>query len=335
MRIEYMKDYLDFCKTKSISKTAMRFYMTPQGISRILHQLEDEFGVKLFVRDGNAVVITEAGRALEEHARAMVSSYDSAQASLGKFSASAGSADAVDSVCLVSTTCASTYFIDALKLNRRRTLPYSLRLRETNIYRICSYVERASSMMTLGLVSVPLTQKYLDLIDGQMEMHGLEMRPLICSPLAVMMSNENPLANSKSLKHTDVANMPVVCYRDAVLLDALDDFIKEDQVYDITSNSQVLVNQLREWHAISFAPLMARLLDSFDSSSMTIVPFEPGEGFFDTRFGIIGKPEDLEDERTHQLIARIREMLLVVSGAGGDSLFTSCADCSVDHYTSQ
>ena len=331
MRIEYMKYYLDFCKTKSISKTAMRFYMTPQGISRILHQLEDEFGVKLFVRDGNAVIITEAGRALEEHARVMVGSYDSAQASLGKFTASDSSSEVVNSVCLVSTTCASTYFIDALKLNRRRTLPFSLRLRETNIYRICSYVERATSMMTLGLVSVPLTQKYNDLIEGQMEMYGLQMMPLICSPLAVMMSTDNPLSRKKSLKRSDVADLPVVCYRDAVLLDALDDFIKEDQVYDITSNSQVLANQLREWHAISFAPLMARLLDSFDGSSMIIVPFEPGEGFFATRFGIVGKPEDLEDERAHQLISRIREMLLVIGGTGDDPIFTACEECTVDH----
>lgn len=331
LHIEYMKYYLDFCKTKSISKTAMRYYMTPQGISRILHQLEDEFGVKLFVRDGNSIIITEAGKALAHYAQLMVDSYDTAQTLLGKFSQPADEFNEAQTVKLVSTTCASTYLIEALKLHKRKMLPFSIRLRETNIYRICSYVDQHSSMLTLGLVSVPLTSAYSNVFDGQMGKFGLDMVSIMCSPLAVMMSSDNPLAEKKSLKRSDISNLPIVCYRDAVLLDALDDYIKEDQVYDITSNSVVLANQLREWHAISFAPRTAQLLEGFENLSMRIVPFEQGEGFFNTRFCLIGKQGDLQDERAQQLVTRINELLVYASNTTDADLFSFCSACPVDH----
>lgn len=40
MHIEYLYYFRDFSKSLSISKTAAEYYMTPQGLSRALHQLE-------------------------------------------------------------------------------------------------------------------------------------------------------------------------------------------------------------------------------------------------------------------------------------------------------
>ena len=43
MHIEYLYYFRDFSKSLSISKTAAEYYMTPQGLSRALHQLEKDW----------------------------------------------------------------------------------------------------------------------------------------------------------------------------------------------------------------------------------------------------------------------------------------------------
>ena len=66
MHIEYLYYFRDFSKSLSISKTAAEYYMTPQGLSRALHQLEKDFGITLMAYNNNAVTLTPAGKELAE-----------------------------------------------------------------------------------------------------------------------------------------------------------------------------------------------------------------------------------------------------------------------------
>lgn len=51
MDIRDLKVFQMIAFEKSVSKAAKKLYMTPQGVSKILKNLETEMGSQLFVRD--------------------------------------------------------------------------------------------------------------------------------------------------------------------------------------------------------------------------------------------------------------------------------------------
>ncbi|MGD9158410.1 MAG: LysR family transcriptional regulator [Desulfobacteraceae bacterium] len=54
-------------ETKSFTKTAERLFRTQPAISQMIASLEDGIGEKLFIRQGRAVILTQAGDILLEH----------------------------------------------------------------------------------------------------------------------------------------------------------------------------------------------------------------------------------------------------------------------------
>lgn len=61
MRIDYLRYLILVSETGSISQAAEKLYITQQGLSRIISNLEQEFGVPLFIRNNNRIRLTEAG----------------------------------------------------------------------------------------------------------------------------------------------------------------------------------------------------------------------------------------------------------------------------------
>lgn len=61
MRIDYLRYLILVSETGSISQAAEKLYITQQGLSRIISNLEHEFDVPLFIRNNNRIRLTEAG----------------------------------------------------------------------------------------------------------------------------------------------------------------------------------------------------------------------------------------------------------------------------------
>lgn len=57
-----MQVFIDVCETLNFTKTAERLYLSQQGVSRHIADLEREFGVRLFDRAPHRMELTEAGR---------------------------------------------------------------------------------------------------------------------------------------------------------------------------------------------------------------------------------------------------------------------------------
>lgn len=62
--LEYFKAV---CEQKSITKAAHSMYMTPQGLSKIVKNMETELGTVLLNRTGTGITLTESGQYLYEH----------------------------------------------------------------------------------------------------------------------------------------------------------------------------------------------------------------------------------------------------------------------------
>ena len=75
MDIRDLKVFQMIAVEKSVSKAAKKLYMTPQGVSKILKNLETEMGSQLFVRDKNGMHLTESGERFLVYANQDIEDY--------------------------------------------------------------------------------------------------------------------------------------------------------------------------------------------------------------------------------------------------------------------
>lgn len=68
MNIKELYTFQVVAEEKSITKAAKKLYMTPQGISKIVKNLEAECGCELFFRNQSGRELTESGRCFLEYA---------------------------------------------------------------------------------------------------------------------------------------------------------------------------------------------------------------------------------------------------------------------------
>lgn len=75
MDVKDLQYFKVVCQRKSITQAAHSLYLTPQGLSKIIKNIEVELGSKLLVRTGAGVQLTESGRFLYEHLGDFLESY--------------------------------------------------------------------------------------------------------------------------------------------------------------------------------------------------------------------------------------------------------------------
>ena len=69
MEYRQLLNFLEVCEEKSFTKASKRRYITQQGISRSIKELEDELEVPLFFRTRQGIELTEYGNVLEKAAK--------------------------------------------------------------------------------------------------------------------------------------------------------------------------------------------------------------------------------------------------------------------------
>ena len=75
MDIHDLKIFLTIAQEGSVSKASKILYMTPQGTSKVLKNLETEMGCQLFIRDKSGMKLTESGEKFREYALKDVDDY--------------------------------------------------------------------------------------------------------------------------------------------------------------------------------------------------------------------------------------------------------------------
>ena len=78
MDTRYLRSFLRTAELRSISRAAESIGIAQPSLSQQLLRLEDEVGFQLFHRTARGVIVTEAGRIFQEHARHILHSLDQA-----------------------------------------------------------------------------------------------------------------------------------------------------------------------------------------------------------------------------------------------------------------
>lgn len=84
MTATQLKYFVSVCRTKSISKASEECYITQPAISLSIRELEKEFGVLLFYRRGNRLVLTQEGEKLYEKASKVLDIYEELESDMSE-----------------------------------------------------------------------------------------------------------------------------------------------------------------------------------------------------------------------------------------------------------
>lgn len=76
MELTQLKYFCEVAESQHVTRTAEKLHIAQPALSRAIHRLEEELGVKLFVSRGRNIVLTECGRYLEKKVRPMLDKLD-------------------------------------------------------------------------------------------------------------------------------------------------------------------------------------------------------------------------------------------------------------------
>lgn len=79
MDVELLKTFLEVQQTRHFGRAAENLFITQSAVSARIRQLEDELGVRLFMRDRNNIQLTTAGQKLLHHAEAIIAGWNRAR----------------------------------------------------------------------------------------------------------------------------------------------------------------------------------------------------------------------------------------------------------------
>jgi len=85
--IALLRQFLAVAKGGSISAGAAALAMSQPAVTKAIHRLEDELGVRLFERRARGIALTRFGEALLRHAKLIETEWSFAQAEIGAFRA--------------------------------------------------------------------------------------------------------------------------------------------------------------------------------------------------------------------------------------------------------
>jgi len=109
MTIKELEEFIVICKKGSLAKASKELFMSPQGLSRVLKNLENELDCTLVNRVASGLELTESGESLRDYAEIVLKEYDELKMKIEKIRASAdGSVDllmAYDIIRLLTPEC--------------------------------------------------------------------------------------------------------------------------------------------------------------------------------------------------------------------------------------
>lgn len=205
MRLEQLHYLLELHKTRSFSKAAENVFITQPSLSTAISSLEEELGIKIFVRTRNGVYPTPIGEEIIKIAGDIVKHeaklYETAQSNI----------NVPDRLNLITIPAVINGILLQTTTEFGKIHPKaSLSIRELSPSTIIGDTLRTLSEEPGTFVICSMSPKTKDAIIDRLQSHHIEATYLYTDQFVCFISRDHPLANQKEISYDDFISQPEI-----------------------------------------------------------------------------------------------------------------------------
>ena len=191
MTVKELEAYQVICNKGSLNKAAKELFITPQGLGRVLKNLETELESTLVNRGASGLELTESGRYLLEYAQQITADYEKLKEDIERIQDSAqGSVDLLLAYDVIRVF-GPEFFADFQRHYPGITLSYR------------EFPDRIAEQMLLeeqGTAAISI---------GPFSADFFHVRPLMDCPLSLIVYEGHPLCDKKEVTIEDLNGEPL------------------------------------------------------------------------------------------------------------------------------
>lgn len=193
MELRVLNYFLAIAREENFTKAAQQLHVTQPTLSRQIADLEQELGVKLFIRSNHNIVLTEDGMILKHRAQEILSLADKTKRDfLQKDEALSGT------ISIGSGEFRSTEYLAKIIASFRQKFPLvKYEIYSGNAENIRDYIERG--FLDLGLMSEPIDMRKYNFINMPIK-----------EQWGVFVPKDLPLAQKDCVTPKDLKGMAIV-----------------------------------------------------------------------------------------------------------------------------
>ena len=193
MELRVLNYFLAIAREENFTKAAQQLHVTQPTLSRQIADLEQELGVKLFVRSNHNIFLTEDGMILKRRAQEILSLADKTKRDfLQKDEALSGT------ISIGSGEFRSTEYLAKIIAAFRKKYPnVRYEIYSGNAGNIRDYIERG--FLDIGLMSEPIDMRKYNFVNMPIK-----------EQWGVFVQKDSPLYGKDSIRPADLAGMSVV-----------------------------------------------------------------------------------------------------------------------------
>lgn len=193
MELRVLNYFLTIAREENFTRAAQQLHVTQPTLSRQIADLEQELGVKLFVRSNHNIILTEDGMILKRRAQEILSLADKTKRDfLQKDEALSGT------ISIGSGEFRSTEYLAKIIAGFRRKYPnVTYEIYSGNANNIRDYIERGH--LDIGLMSEPIDMRKYNFVNMPIKEQWGLFAPV-----------DSPLSEKESISPEDLKGMSIV-----------------------------------------------------------------------------------------------------------------------------
>ena len=196
MELRHLRYFVAVAEEENVSRAALKLHVSQPGISRQIHDLEDEIGFQLFERSAKSVRLTAAGKVFLGEARAVLQR----------------ASEAVEKARAVSGGTAGEIAIGYAPSLTVQILPAALRKFQEQFPNVRVVLHDLSTEEMLAQLRSGKLQVALSVRPPRAMLRGLRFAELARYPMCVAVAPGHPFARARSVTLAQVAREPLIGY---------------------------------------------------------------------------------------------------------------------------
>ncbi|HTV61578.1 MAG TPA: LysR substrate-binding domain-containing protein [Verrucomicrobiae bacterium] len=196
MELRHLRYFIAAAEQENVSRAALKLHVSQPGVSRQIHDLEDELGFQLFERSAKSLKLTRAGKVFLTEARAVLQRAD----------------DAVKNAGAVAAQIGGELHVGYAPSLTVKILPQALRVFQEKYPKVRVALHDLSTEEMLAGLREGKLQVALTAPPKAKFPHNLDFKLLARYTMSIAVAPKHPLAGLKSITLAQLADQPLVGY---------------------------------------------------------------------------------------------------------------------------